>query len=316
MSDTKIRIATRSSQLALWQAHHVSDRLTENGCDVEIIHVSTSGDRDQQGALRSFGGMGVFTREVQRLVLDNDADLAVHSLKDLPGESVDGLCLAAVPERASRYDALVMPASWVGNTDTNADDPLSVLPEGAKIGTGSPRRQAQLAALRPDLELAEIRGNVGTRLDKLDAGEYDALILAEAGLTRLDHANRISCRLAPPVMFGAVGQGALGLECRDNDQPTRTALAALIHTATMDCVTAERAMMIELRAGCHAPLGVQSSVQDDVLTLEGVLLSLDGKQRYIVKQSGPRVDATAIGRQVAIELRDQAGGLSSFLFAE
>lgn len=309
MSETKIRIATRSSKLALWQAHYVSDRLTANGCQVEIIHVSTSGDRDQQGALRSFGGMGVFTREVQRVVLDNDADLAVHSLKDLPGESVEGLCLAAVPERASRYDALVMPASWNAASHTDADDPLSLLPEGAKLGTGSPRRQAQLAAVRPDLQLAEIRGNVGTRLDKLDAGEYEALILAEAGLNRLDHGDRISCRLAPPVMFGAVGQGALGLECRETDDVTRAVLAALIDADTMDCVTAERAMMIELRAGCHAPLGVQSLVQDGQLFLEGVLLNLEGTSRHVIKHSGSRDEATAIGRQVAIDLREQAGDM-------
>ncbi|MDA1014915.1 MAG: hydroxymethylbilane synthase [Planctomycetota bacterium] len=305
MSPSTIRIATRSSQLALWQAHHIADCLRVAGHNVDIIHVSTSGDRDQQGALRSFGGMGVFTREVQRVVLDGDADVAVHSLKDLPGESADGLCLAAVPERASRFDALVMPSSWSGHAAMVAGDPLAILPPGARVGTGSPRRQTQLAVARPDLQLAEIRGNVDTRLRKLDDGEYDALVLAEAGLSRLEHADRITCRLAPPLMYGAVGQGALGLECRTDDESTRRALGELTDSPSMACITAERALMIDLQAGCHAPLGVQTLVLGDTLVLEAVLLSLDGSRRLLASSSDLVGNATALGREVARNLLDQ-----------
>lgn len=305
MSQSPIRIATRASQLALWQAHHIADRLRAAGHDVEIVHVSTSGDRDQQGSLRSFGGMGVFTREVQRVVLDGDADVAVHSLKDLPGESVKGLCLAAVPERASRFDALVMPKAWDGHAAIVAKDPLAILPQGSRVGTGSPRRQAQLAVARPDLRLAEIRGNVDTRLRKLDDDEYDALVLAEAGLSRLGYADRISCRLAPPLMYGAVGQGALGLECRADDESTRKALDGLTDAPTMTCVTSERALMIDLRAGCHAPLGVQSLVMGDSLVLEAVLLSLDGKERLLASSSGSVHDAASVGQDVARSLIEQ-----------
>ena len=204
MSGSPLRIATRASNLALWQANFVADllRSQDPGQKVELVHVTTTGDRVRDVSLTRLGGVGVFTREIQQAVLENRADIAVHSLKDLPTEPVDGLSLAAVPERASAWDALVLPAG----------SPLSPtairgLPKGARIGTGSLRRRAQLLFLRPDLEFLDLRGNVETRLRKLDDGACDALILAEAGLDRLGLSARISARLAPPELFPAVGQG-------------------------------------------------------------------------------------------------------------
>ena len=329
MAAETLRIATRTSELALWQAHHVADLLRQSDpeLEVELVHVSTQGDRDQVESLRQFGGLGVFTREVQRVVLDNKADIAVHSLKDLPTTSAEGLALGAIPIRGPLFDALVLPAAARESADSpeagdsgqnetgsesesaessdqtdEAKNPLDRLPEGARVGTGSPRRQAQLRHLRPDLELLEIRGNVGTRLRKLDEGQYDALILAEAGLVRLGLAERISELLKPPVVFPAVSQGALGIECRAEDETTIERLKAITDPSTQSAASAERSLLRELRAGCHAPVGVQTSVADDELTLEGVVLSLDGSVRIVSKSSGPASDAEAIGARVAADL--------------
>lgn len=296
-----IRIATRASRLALWQADHVAGliRSAAPGCSVEIVHISTLGDRDQSEPLQAFGGFGVFTREVQKAVLDQRADIAVHSLKDLPTEVTPGLCLAAVPERADVADALVLPASSSGDFD------LHSLPQQARVGTGSLRRQAQLLHVRPDFQLREVRGNVETRLRKLDEGEYDALVLAAAGLTRLGLQNRISRLIVPPVMFSAVGQGALGIECRDTDLALREILSKIDDPATHSAVTAERALLAELRAGCHAPVGVITRAEGEELILEGVVLSPDGRQR--LHAIGKRVEAEALelGVSVANELRVQ-----------
>ncbi|MEZ6124519.1 MAG: hydroxymethylbilane synthase [Planctomycetaceae bacterium] len=250
MADQIIRIATRSSKLALWQAEHVRDLIRQSSPDVDvhILHITTTGDQNQIDALRQFGGTGVFTREVQNSVLNGETHLAVHSLKDLPTESAEGLVLAGVPDRAARCDALLLPE---GRSIQTPDE----LPQGAVIGTGSPRRQAQLLNIRPDLQMREIRGNVDTRIRKLDDGDYDAIILAEAGLTRLGLSDRISLILEPPVMLPAIGQGALGLECRHDDEFTIGVLQKLTNPDVLACVTAERSLLKELRAGCHAPLG-------------------------------------------------------------
>jgi hydroxymethylbilane synthase len=282
----------------MWQARHVSDliRAARPGTVVEIVNVTTSGDANQTDSLRSFGGMGVFTREVQRAVLDGRADLAVHSLKDLPTTPAPGLVLAAVPEREDTADAFVAPAS--GNAVCSFRD----LPQGARIGTGSLRRQSQLLHVRPDLQLDEVRGNVETRLRKLDEGEYAGLVLAVAGLTRLGVADRITERLTPPLMFGAVGQGALGLECREEDSSTRSLLGLLIEPAAWGRITAERALLAALRAGCHAPVGAATGVTGEHLSLEGVVLSPDGTER-IAASGAARVDlAEQLGRAVAEEL--------------
>lgn len=294
-----IRIATRASRLALWQAEHVAQllRRAAPGAVVQIVHVSTAGDRDQSEPLRNLGAFGVFTREVQKAVLDGQADLTVHSLKDLPTEPVEGLLLAGVPQRGPTADACVLPQAASSSTGWKS------LPVGARVGTGSLRRQAQLRHLRPDLQLLEIRGNVETRLRKLDAGEYDALVLAAAGLERLGYGGRITERLQPPQMYPAVGQGALGLECRSDDRELHALLAAISDTATRREVDAERALLAALRAGCQAPLGGWARGDGAELTLEGVVLSPDGQTRLVATATGPSDDPLRLGREVAERLQ-------------
>lgn len=302
---TTIRIATRSSNLALWQANHIADliRKASPATTVELVHVSTTGDRDQTERLRDLGSFGVFTREVQNAVLDGRADIAVHSLKDLPTDSVPGLVLAATPARGATCDALVLPS---GST---AAPTLEALPQNARVGTGSPRRQAQLRYLRNDLVLEEVRGNVETRLRKLDEGQYDALVLAVAGLTRLGLGNRISCELAPPLMFPAVSQGAVGVECRADDEAVRHVLSAITEPATLAAATAERSLLRTLRAGCHAPLGVATTPQDaDTIRLEAVILPQDGSHRWMASATAPTTDAALLGEQVAQMLLAQGAG--------
>lgn len=301
-----LRIATRASALALWQARHVAALIgaTSPETTVEIVHVTTSGDSNQADSLRSFGGLGVFTREVQRAVLDGRADVAVHSLKDLPTEPAAGLVLAAVPEREETADALILTASHQGEAS------LTGLPSAARIGTGSLRRRAQLLNVRPDLEFAEARGNVETRLRKLDEGQFAGLILALAGLKRLGLESRISCRLEPPVVFAAVGQGALGIECRADDAQTRALLSGVDHPSSRARVTAERTLLAQLRAGCHAPVGADTRFTGGGMTLEAVVLSPDGRQRLIAEKNAPIADARQLGIDVAdILLRQGAEAL-------
>ena len=296
-----IRIATRASRLALWQADHIARllKLAAHDVVVEIVHVTTSGDRDQSGHLSSFGGVGVFTREVQKAVLDGQADLAVHSLKDLPTESAAGLWLAAVPQREATADALVLPAAVPAIAD------LGSLPLASRLGTGSLRRQAQLLHLRPDLAFFDVRGNVETRLRKLDAGEYDGLVLAVAGLKRLGISDRISLELVPPVMYAAVGQGALGIECREADADLRALLAQLDDAGARTRVTAERALLAHLRAGCHAPVGAATRIESGEVALEAVVYSPDGKERIFACGRGPTVHPALLGQEVADRLLAQ-----------
>ena len=297
-----VRIATRNSPLALWQANDTARRLQEAhpGLKVELVPIRSGGDEDRSTALKDFGGTGVFTTAVQDAVLGDQADLAVHSLKDLPTESTDGLVLAAVPRRAARLDALLLP-------DGAPATDLSILHTGARIGTGSPRRQAQLLHVRPDLQMSENRGNVETRIAKLDAGEFDGIVLAEAGLRRLDLSDRISLLLEPPLMLPAVGQGALGIECRADDQATRERLAPLCDEASQQAVLAERSLLRTLRAGCHAPVGAWTGRAAEELLLTGVLLSADGRQRLEATASGSPADAEEIGRDVASQLLNAGG---------
>jgi porphobilinogen deaminase len=304
--DTRVfRIATRESRLALWQANFVADSIRHHapGSVVELVPMSTVGDRDRIGSLQSFGGQGVFTREVQRAVLDGHADLAVHSLKDLPTVPTPGLVLAGVPKRAPRFDVLLLPDAKKGTIDD--------LPTGARVGSGSPRRQSQLLRIRPDLQLMEIRGNVETRISKLDGGEFDAIILAEAGLRRLQLEDRISQILRPPLLYPAVGQAALGIECRDDDQELIDILARISDRETFLEVRAERSCLYTLKAGCHAPVGLISTIHNDLLTLDVVILSLDGRQLFQASASGPLTDPEEIGRQAAQILLEQ--GASALL---
>jgi hydroxymethylbilane synthase len=291
--------------LALWQAQFVADRLhaLEPGCDVQLVHVTTTGDQVASASLSGLGGVGVFTREIQQAVLDQRADIAVHSLKDLPTVPVAGIQLAGVPLRASPWDALVMPSG-----STQPQKALRDLPRATRVGTGSLRRRAQILHVRPDLQFLDVRGNVDTRLRKLDEGSYDALILAEAGLDRLGLADRVSAHLMPPDVFPAVGQGALGLECRSDDRQTADLLARLTDIPTFAAVTAERQVLNRLRAGCHAPVGVAVTIDADAMNLEAVVLSRDGRQRLYARHSGQLAEARALGETVADELLRQGAG--------
>lgn len=301
-----IRIATRSSPLAMWQSNHVADliRAAVPGCQVELVEVSTQGDQDRTSKLASMGGQGVFTREVQAAVLDGRADIAVHSLKDLPTVLNDGLTLAAVPKRGSALDAIVLADEpddddVTMSADATADSLLASLPDGSRIGTGSPRREAQLRHYRDDFKISQIRGNVETRLAKLDAGEYDAIVLAEAGLTRLGFQDRISMLLTPPIMYGAVGQGAIGIECRQDDEATRATLARISDPDDFAATAAERSLMRELKAGCHAPVGTRTLRTENGLKLYGVVLSLDGSVRITAKETGDPAAPEELGVRVA-----------------
>jgi hydroxymethylbilane synthase len=302
VSRPTLRIATRASRLALWQAQFVADRLQalEPGLEVLLVHVTTTGDQVTGAPLVAMGGVGVFTREIQQAVLDGRADIAVHSLKDLPTVPTVGIQLAAVPLRAAPWDALVLPSGSSGSCAALRD-----LPQAARVGTGSLRRSAQILHVRPDLQFLDVRGNVDTRLRKLDEGAYDALILAEAGLDRLGFADRITVRLTPPDVFPAVGQGALGLECRDDDSQTLALLDRLTDAATFASVIAERQVLSRLRAGCHAPVGVAAKVDGETLSLEAVVLSRDGKQRLYSQKSGTLAEPRAVGETVADDLLRQ-----------
>ena len=302
-----VRIATRASRLAMWQARHVATCLETIDPDVvvELVEVSTEGDRDRARRLDAMGGTGVFTREVQQAVLDGRADLAVHSLKDLPTDSVDGLVLAAVPERENPGDALVVGGRVAAETPGGG---LDVIAQGARVGTGSPRRKAQLKHRRPDLDVVGVRGNVETRLRKLDDGEYDVVVLAVAGLVRLQLAERITAVLDPADVLPAVGQGALGLECRADDELTVGRLATIDDAATHESVIAERAMLARLRAGCHAPVGAQSGRRDDRLWLRGVVLDPEGTRRVEAEGVSDSTDGAAVAENLGVGVADELLG--------
>jgi hydroxymethylbilane synthase len=290
-----LRIGTRHSPLALWQAEWVAAGLRAAGIDVELVHITTQGDVRQRGPIEQIG-TGVFTKEIQRALLDRHVDLAVHSLKDLPTDPIDGLCLAAVPQRAPVGDALV---SREGLT-------LADLPPAAVIGTGSSRRRSQLLHARPDLQMADIRGNVDSRLRKVQEGQYDAIVLAQAGLERLQLARHITQHLPMAIMLPAVGQGALGLETREDDTLTRETLGPLDHSATHQAILAERSLLAALRGGCLAPVGAWGRIAEDgLLHLSAVVLSGDGRQRLSVEVSGEPIQAVALGQQAADDLHSQ-----------
>ena len=296
-SDRILKLGTRSSALALWQSNWVATQLRELGFGIELVKISTSGDV-KSGPIGAIGSQGVFTKEIQRALLDKEVDFAVHSLKDLPTEGIPGLCLTSVPPRESVGDVLV----------SNEISSFDEIPADALIGTGSMRRKAQLLNQRPDLQVEDIRGNVDTRLQKLDEGAYQAIILAESGLKRLGLTERITHVIDRGVMIPAVGQGALGIECREEDAYVREVLAHLNDLSTFLCVTAERAMLKALRAGCLAPVGAWGQFKEDQLHLQGVVLSGTGDQRV---DSDSQVDlsdqtaavqverATALGQAVA-----------------
>lgn len=263
----KLRLGTRASKLAQWQANWVARQLESLGAEVELVLISTTGDQDQIAPIDSLSGQGVFTKEIQRALIKGQIDVAVHSLKDLSTQPVPGLVLAAIPERASVNDALLS-----RNRCT-----LAELPSGTIVGTGSLRRRTQLLHLRPDLEIVDIRGNVDTRLAKLDAGDYDAILLAVAGLERLGLGDRITEVLSTSTMLPAVGQGALGIETREDDEKTRSIVTQLDDPETHVSVRAERSLLKDLEGGCRAPIAAWAHMQKDELHLAARVVSVDGK---------------------------------------
>jgi hydroxymethylbilane synthase len=289
-----LRIGTRGSRLALWQANYVASLLRPVARErpVELVEIQTAGDQVRDVPLSAVGGQGAFTKEIQRALLAEAVDVAVHSLKDLPTLPVEGLVLAAVPPRGPTGDA------FVSRRHRRFDD----LPSGAAVATSSLRRRAQALHRRPDLRMVDVRGNVETRLRKLDEQALDALILARAGLERLGLENAITEVLDPSWMLPAVGQGALGIECRTDDRETRTLVERLDHAPTHQAVLAERAFLRELQGGCQVPIGAAAGVDGASLTLRGVVLSPDGRKRVEGSVRGPRDDGEKLGRELALDL--------------
>lgn len=293
MSDV-LRLGTRASALARWQADWVASQLQGAGVEVELVLIATQGD--QRGEpLGSMGGQGVFTKEIQRALLDDRIDLAVHSLKDLPTDPIDGLDVAVVPRRESAADVLV-------SRDAVRLDALAA---GVVIGTGSPRRRAQLLHVRGDLNVRDIRGNVETRLRRLSEGSYDAIVLAEAGLRRLGLTEHVTEVLPQTWMLPAIGQGALGLETRVSDRLTAERVACLDHPESRASVMAERSLLAALQGGCLAPIGAWGRVTEGALHLDAAVLDPRGATRLSASVFGPVEQAQELGREAARQLLDQ-----------
>ena len=298
-----IRIGSRKSQLALVQTYWVQAELQKHFPErqFEVETMSTQGDKILDVALAKIGDKGLFTKELEVGMINQDIDLAVHSLKDLPTQLPEGLILGCVTQRVNPADALVV-------NEKHQDKQLESLPAGAVVGTSSLRRLAQLRHFYPHLTFKDVRGNVNTRLAKLDAGEYDAIILAVAGLTRLDMSDRIHQHIPADISLHAVGQGALGIECRAEDAEVLELLTVLEHIPTRDRCLAERSLLRELEGGCQVPIGVSTEIEDDRLTLTGMVASLDGQRLIKDSISGNSTEAEALGQELAIRLRDAGAG--------
>jgi len=295
-----LKIATRQSPLALWQAEHIRARLQElhAGLQVELVTFVTQGDKILDTPLAKIGGKGLFVKELEAALLDGRADLAVHSMKDVPMKLPEGLSLAVICEREDPFDA------FVSNTYRSFDE----LPQGAKVGTSSLRRKSQILKARPDLEIIDLRGNVGTRLSKLDAGNYDAIILASAGLKRLGLSERIRHTIAPEVSLPAVGQGALGLECREGDQAVLDLIMPLLHPETDACVRAERAFNAYLEGGCQVPIAGYATLHDQQIHIEGRVGSVDGATLLTAQLQAEVAEAEQLGVALAKNLLAQGAG--------
>jgi len=295
-----IRIGSRKSQLALVQTYWVQEQLQKYFPDrtFEVQTMSTQGDKILDVALSKIGDKGLFTKELELGMLNNEIDFAVHSLKDLPTRLPEGLMLGVVTERENPADALVVHEKY-------KDKQIDTLPEGAVIGTSSLRRLAQLRHHFPHLAFKDVRGNLNTRLAKLDAGEYDALILAVAGLERLGMADRIHQVLPAEVSLHAVGQGALGIECRTDDTEVLELLKAIEHAPTAQRCYAERAFLRQLEGGCQVPIGVNTTLDGDRLTLTGIVASVDGKNVVKDTISGDATEAENLGNELAERMRQQ-----------
>ena len=294
-----LRIATRGSPLARWQADYVADLLRRSiqGLEVEVIPITTTGDVQLETSLAKIGGKGLFIKELETAMAENRADLAVHSMKDVPWRLPDGFTIASVLQRADPGDALVS----AGSVD------LEELRDRARIGTSSLRRQAQVRHLRPDLQVHSVRGNVETRIKKLDDGEFDAVVLAAAGLKRLGLGKRISARLSFEQCLPAIGQGAIGIECCDDNEELVAALKQVEHTGTRRCLDAERALAKGLDASCESPIAAHGEVRDGELLLRGLVASPDGREIVRGRRRGRLTDAEWLGQDLAKELLEQGG---------
>jgi len=290
----RLRISTRKSPLALWQAEHVRARLmaTHPGLAVELVKMSTEGDRILDAPLAKIGGKGLFVKELEQALLDGRADIAVHSLKDVTVTLPDGLHIPVIGEREDPRDALV----------SNKFDTLAALPKGARVGTSSLRRTCQLRALYPQLEIVSLRGNVNSRLTKLDGGEFDAIILACAGLKRLGLDERIRAELAPEILLPAVGQGAICIECRVGDVAIEQLIAPLHHRPTATRIAAERALNARLEGGCQVPIAAYAELNEDVLRLRALVGEPDGSHVIRGEIEGDAARAEALGVDLANEL--------------
>ncbi len=307
-----VRIGTRKSQLALVQTYWVKAELEKHfpNIEFEVEEMSTQGDKILDVPLAKIGDKGLFTKELEVGMLNKTTDFAVHSLKDLPTNLPEGLMLGCITKRVNPADALVV-------HEKHQDKQLETLPAGAVIGTSSLRRLAQLRHHYPHLEFKDIRGNVNTRLAKLDSGDYDAIILAVAGLERLDMSDRIHQNIPAEISLHAVGQGALGIECREGDEEILKVLKVLEDSDSCDRALAERSFLRELEGGCQVPIGVNTSIEDDQLTLVGMVASLDGKQMLKDTVRGNRTESEQLGKDLAAKLKEQgAGDILSKIFAE
>lgn len=296
---TNLIIGTRQSLLAMWQSNYIAGCLREEypGCEVTLKKIVTKGDRILDVPLAKIGGKGLFTKEIEQELLDGTIDLAVHSLKDMPTVLPEGLCLTAITERANAGDAFV----------SNKYNSIEELPEGSVLGTSSLRRRAQLLARRPDLKIVDLRGNVDTRLKKLDEGQMDAIILAAAGLTRLGHADRIKEIIPQSYCLPAVGQGALAIECRTDNFKVRQMLDFLNDTATKQATDAERAFLGLLEGGCQVPIGVHAEVNEGRIAMEAVIASLDGSTVLRDTAEGNAANAVTLGRALGQKMLDNGG---------
>lgn len=294
-----IRIGTRASKLALAQAQMLAAALTKAHPDLEteLVAITTAGDRELHKQLSDWGYKGLFTKELEDALLTNQVDLAVHSMKDMPSVLPDGLVIAGMLPRADVRDA------WISPHYAN----ISAVPSGAVVGTSSARRAAQLLHIRPDLNIVEFRGNVQTRLRKLEEGVAVATFLASAGLIRLGLESHIRHHIAPEEMLPAVAQGAIGVECRADREDIRALMAAISHASTVTCLTAERAFLLELDGSCKTPIAGLATLQNDTIELRGEVLSLDGKIRHEHSITGNANDAALLGHTLGRELRARAG---------
>jgi hydroxymethylbilane synthase len=295
-----LRIATRKSQLALWQAEHVAAQLrsAHPQLAVELVPMTTRGDQIQDRSLAAIGGKGLFIKELEVAIAEGRADLAVHSMKDVPAELPPGFVIGAVLARADARDALL----------ATRHASLAALPAGARIGTSSLRRQAQILAIRPDLKMEPLRGNVGTRIERLDAGELDAIVLACAGLVRLGLQSRITAHLDLTACLPAVGQGIIGVECRADNADALALIAALEHAATRSALSAERSFSGKLGGSCQSPIAAHARIADGTLSLHGLVAEPDGTRLLRDNLEGPSADAVALGEALAQRLLAAGAG--------